>query len=82
MKKLVYIVAGMAFFFVVCLIGLVLYLSTSLELTRNRDKTAAAREKRWSHKKTSESLDLDGKTEAEINQALDNLNSKKDESEV
>ena len=82
MKKIVYLVAGMAFFFVVALIGLVLYLSTTLELSRNRDKTAAAREKRWAHKKDPRILDLDGKTEDEINQALDNLNTKTDEGEV
>lgn len=81
MKKLVYLVAGLAFFFVAALIGLVLYCSTALELSRNRDKTAAAREKRWAHKK-SDSLNLEGKTEDEINQALDNLNKSNNENET
>lgn len=83
MKKLVYVVGGLAFFFVVSLIGIVLYLVTKAELEVNRGKTAAARAKRWDRERANGSLNLEGKTEEEINQALDNLNkSKPDESQV
>lgn len=81
MKKIVYVVAGLAFFFVVALIALVLYLSTSLQLQKGRAMTAPARANRWP-KKTSENLDLEGKSEDEINQALDDLNKKQNEGEV
>jgi hypothetical protein len=76
MRKVVYVVGGLAFFFVVALIGIVLYLVTKSELEFNRNKTAAARAKRWER---NGSINLEGKSEAEINDALDKLNETKPE---
>ena len=75
MKKLIYVVCGIAFFAVASLIGLVLYLVTKSEVDKNRSKTEAARKARWERK----DIDLTGKSEEEINKALDQLNEKKND---
>jgi len=73
MKKLIYIVCGLAIFFVCCLVGLLLYTVASFEFKKNYDKTAAARAAR--HNKPD--ANPFQQSEEEINKILDSINDKK-----
>lgn len=80
MKKLAYVVAGLALFFVLALVGLVLYLTGKSELDKNRSKTEAARSKRWAEKNSATDNLVDLGSETEVNKLLDSINqAKKDE---
>lgn len=80
MKKLFYIVAGLAFFFVLALIGVTLWIFTKSEFEKNSARTSKAREARW-QKKDLKPADLEGKSEDEVNKILDQLNENKNEKE-
>lgn len=73
MRKLIYIICGLAFFFVAGLIAIVLYLVTTQETDKNRKKTEAARQARWANRP----LIPDTASQADIDRALDELNQNK-----
>lgn len=54
MKKLIYIVGGLAIFFVVSLCGLFLWFMAKSEFKKNSDQTAPARAARWAKKQEPE----------------------------
>lgn len=69
MKTFIYALCGIVLFGVLGLIGVVVYLVTRTEVEKNRERTAPARANRWPDKK----IDLQGKTEAEVNKELDEI---------
>jgi hypothetical protein len=77
MKKILYIVGGVAVFFVIALFGLLWYTLSKMELDSNRAKTANARAAR--HQKTEPQIDPSN--EDQVNKLLDDINDKKNEKE-
>jgi flagellar basal body-associated protein FliL len=85
MKKIIYIVAGLALFFVAGLIGLFLWFLAKSEFKKNLEQTAPARAARWAKKevqppqteKTAESvnenLTLNQADEKKIDDLLDQI---------
>lgn len=74
MKKLLYVIGGLAILFVAGLFLLMWYMLSRSEFEANRNKTAPARAARWPEKK-----EPDPSNEKEVNKFLDGINEQKNE---